>query len=374
MRDGPQTVEAQEVFMNRRRIPRKVALAGATLTLLVCVLALLARKSPDGPAKDEVLAEAVTPGPSIVWMDWIRALALASDEGQQLSLVRFESEREVAQRYDGQKVYPLATHLAGQLNPTKPDRIWIGGRFTVLADLRRPFFKRWGQVKDTVDVNCTWGGDKDYLRLRALIPKREQEDPLTRLPVPSLTVLAVMPRSAKRAADGHYIGPLTDHDARALPEMAMLLASEPFAKMAARRAEQLLDSTNCWVAWLGLARLRELRQLRTEHFVRAVGSRVPDDPERIIRELWRMADLNETVRADLTEQVVRLGKTPRMQEELLQALVKLLREQLASPPRSTHPFDLPAIQKTAREFRETIKDDASSAAVVRQLDALIALK
>lgn len=143
------------------------------------------------------------------------------------------------------------------------------------------------------------------------------------------------------------------------------------------RVEPLLDSPNPWIAWLGLVRLGKLGALRTEHFARAVRSRVPDDAEAIVRELLHAASTHDTMRGDLPRQLVRLGATPAMEEAVLREVVKAIRGQgdarIMELRRCGHPIDIPPIQKAAREYREEIDGKPAYNGVVRQLDALIAL-
>jgi hypothetical protein len=383
-----------------RLFSKKVLLTVAAVAcVLPGVLVLLAMTPTDEPGgmgrtgKVEVVA-AMRPGPSAVTLDRTWVLVEAVGRGEQISIVRFQSGREEREREDEQgnrvKVYPLATRLAGV---GEPHTIWVGGNFTRLADLHRSFFRKWGQVKDTVEVNASRGPrpGTDYQRLYDLLPAREAEDPvIPQAPVPPRTLLAVVPPSARSAVDGHYIGPLTEYDVRALPEMVALLAKEPFAEMPASRAKELLGSRNAWIAWLGLARLGGdapqfgfergpaprvgLRVLRTEHFARAARSRVPGDAEDVVREMVDAIWKYDTARADHPRHLVRLGTTSGMQEAILRALVKYLKRRLDSSNPSTHPIDLPAVQKAAREYRAEIQDKGTHAAVVRQLDALIALR
>ncbi len=372
-------------------------LAGASvILLLLCVLVLLATKTDavpgaGDPGGDLGPGEAVVrkPGPSNVRMGHVRRLADAVAEGEQISLVRFVSERNEVLRVDAagnppHKRFPLATRIMDQLRADKPHQFWIGGTFTPIALLHRSFFTRWGPVKETVDVNLTWGGDKHFLRLAALLPggvQREQDPPQVNLPVEPVTVLAIMRRSSKTPADGHFIGPLIENDVHNIPELVSLLTKEPFGKITARRAGELLDSPNPWVAWLGLARLGDLKVLRTKHFARAIRCRVPGDVEAIFREIlspaivfrYPGAILAPDMHADLSQRIVSLGHTPEMQEKVLRVLLKWLHEHRAANHGSTHPIDLPTMKQAARDYREKVKDDPAYRGVVRQLDALIAL-
>ncbi len=369
--------------MRVRVVHRKALFAGASVVLLLlCVLLLRAMKTDSVRGTDSPRGEAVDPtkpGPSAVCLDHVRRIARGMDQGAQISLVRFVSSRREAWQDDAQgeatiKVFPIATYLSGTFGPGA-QQIWIGGTFTLIADLNHPFFSNWGLVKDSVNVDAR-RRDKNYRRLAALLPYgrgTEPRSPTARLPVDPVTVLAVMPRSARTAVDGNFIGPLTEGDVDNLPGLVQLLTKEAVGKMTTRRAEELLGSSNPWVAWLGLARLSELKALRTEHFNRAIRCRVPEDAKAVVLEIEGVGFMNQTMRVDLSQQLVGLGATPAMQEATLRAVVEWVQGRRESPGGSTHPIDFPAMKQAARDHRKKVKDDPAYRGVVRQLDALISL-
>jgi hypothetical protein len=387
-----------------RKFPSNTILAKASVAfLLLCVSALLAVRATDEPGGKEPPAEprvVAEPAPSAVTLDLVEMLVKELADWKQMSLVRFQTAVSSTTNAEGQKPYFSATYAYPEEFERRGNgggRFEIHGRFTPIANLHGAVvFTGWGEVNESVHVQGFPGprgghpgpafhrlypllsGSTRRERLHQYLamlgdPQREYLRPPKNAP---RNLLAILPQSAKSPVDAHYIGPLTDHDVRTLPDMVAYLKKEPLGMVPPERLEPLLDSPNPWMAWLGLLRLGKLGALRTEHFARAARSRGPGDAPTIVRETTDAALIHETVRADLARQIFRVGATPKMREAVLRATVKMVEDCLAASgetPRSAYPFDLPGIQKAAREYREEINDRPGYNGVVRQLDALIAL-
>jgi hypothetical protein len=344
--------------------------------------------APIGPPEQ---APANTWQRTVADLDVVRRLGNVVHHDSRISIARFATAwnvcakyPELADRVPGVPAEPISTwpcratkfyeafDTGGSLNSL----ILVEGTFTRVRDLNGSF-DHWGQVAQGkflvnpphwgLDVSHVAGGDATCKRVEALVPKDPPDGPLW--------LLVVIPLGADDPLDGDFVGPLSDADLKWLPELVDELLAGNYSLIPAEYAEKLSTSSNPWIAWLGLARLRDLHQLEARQCLKALQSCKSLDAGPVAQMM--LADLeqkeNAKMRPNLAEHLLFAEVSPAQQEQGLKAVVKRLSEQrIAGGIRSQ--VDMPRLQLNARRYRATIADDPERQGVVQQIDDLLALE
>lgn len=247
----------------------------------------------------------------------------------------------------------------------------IQGKFTVVSDLHRRL-PRWGHVSVEVKVSRS-GSGKRFREVYSLLAARRTSGPVTMLVIESDTTTS--PR------DASYYGPLTSGDCRSLSEFFDLVHKEHPDAMSKDAASALLQSPNPWVAWLGLTRLKRLKELGPKHFVIASRSRAASNMPTVVGEIfqqtWGDTDSNaletlhfaQSLRKNGPDALLFKETTAEKQEEALKALVSYIKNN--RPAVQEIYLDVNELGIAARRHRAQLLHNGERVEVVGQLESLL---
>lgn len=270
----------------------------------------------------------------------------------------------------GEKSMPATRQRPSSINTSVGyDRIYLQGRFRVLQDLRFRF-PRWGHVDDSVKVSTggILGGMPDET-CRNLAPLLQTEKPYE-----PILLVAINAPDSKAPREAKFLGPLKQADLQHVPELMGILNREDYGTMSNSRAAFFVGSPNPWVAWLGLARLNELKALRPEHFALAMHSRAAEDFDSIYSEM-AFSSTKEPFLKSLPSIALSDEIDPKMQKKVLQKILSLYAEGAKTGKQEIASFiDLPRFQREVRAYRPRAAADPKRQPLVPYLDRVLRLR
>lgn len=278
-----------------------------------------------------------------------QALTRLSD-GDSLAIVRFHTD--LRKSATGREMASLTRAVLqdGQL------AVHVQGSFVVLATLvGKPMAKE--HISRTIPFELNEAGLNAALLLRAIEAER---DPIC---------LAIHPNAKNKRSfvDGLLVGPIL------LADLKSIVAAARTAQDETVIPEQMIESSNPWTVYVGVAQLDIEKRLSVPHFWTAITGLPVEYTENLIDDLLSSSAGNARINRSMDSHFLKLIQAldAGRQKALLAELNTFCRR---NPHLIGRWFDFSGFRRGLSVYRTTIAADQSRASVVTEIDKILELQ